>query len=62
MIAARCALLTFVLATCCADAAAAKNGDWETPAETMRFRTTPSYAQVREYLERLTTAAPRRSG
>jgi Zinc carboxypeptidase len=32
--------------------------DWTTPAETAEFKTTPSYAQTREYLQRLAVAAP----
>lgn len=32
--------------------------DWTTPAEQARFQTTPSYAQTRDYLQRLAAAAP----
>ena len=32
--------------------------DWTTPAETAHFRTTPSYADTRAWLERLAKAAP----
>ena len=32
--------------------------DWITPAEQSEFRTTPSYAETRAYLERLAAAAP----
>jgi hypothetical protein len=34
--------------------------DWVTPAERAKFAATPSYAQTREYLERLAAAAPER--
>ncbi len=34
------------------------DADWITPAETAHFRTTPSYADTRAYLERLAAAAP----
>ena len=33
--------------------------EWITPAEQAQFRTTPSYAETRAYLERLAAAAPR---
>ncbi|HEU4662493.1 MAG TPA: M14 family metallopeptidase [Dokdonella sp.] len=58
MIAARCMLLTLLLGSACASATAA-DGDWTTPAEAAAFRTTPSYAQTRAYLERLAAASPR---
>src|SRR4051812_38145357 len=32
--------------------------DWTTPAEAAHFKTTPSYADTRAYLERLAAAAP----
>ena len=32
--------------------------DWTTPAEIAQFKTTPSYAQTRQYLQRLAAAAP----
>jgi hypothetical protein len=32
--------------------------DWTTPAEATQFKTTPSYAQTRDYLQRLAEAAP----
>jgi hypothetical protein len=39
-------------------AAGPHDTDWTTPAETSHFRTTPSYAQTRAYLQRLQQAAP----
>jgi hypothetical protein len=33
-------------------------GDWTTPAEAAKFRTTPSYADTLAYLQRLQQAAP----
>ena len=32
--------------------------DWITPAERSHFRTTPSYADTKAYLERLAAASP----
>ncbi len=32
--------------------------DWTTPAETAQFKTTPDYAQTRDYLQRLASANP----
>src|SRR5262249_22845131 len=40
------------------NSAAAMSQDWITPAERSHFRTTPSYAETRAYLERLAAAAP----
>lgn len=58
MIAVRCALLV-VFSFCVAATAAHAEADWTTPAEAAKFRTTPSYAQTRDYLQRLATASPR---
>jgi hypothetical protein len=52
-------LLAFALAGSAADAAPKHAmSDWITPAERSHFSTTPSYADTREYLERLADAAP----
>ena len=48
-----------VAVTGAAKPALAMSSDWITPAERSAFRTTPSYADTRAYLERLATAAPR---
>ncbi|WP_342662060.1 M14 family metallopeptidase [Rudaea cellulosilytica] len=40
--------------------AAAQAADWTTPAEAAHFKTTPSYADTRAYLEKLAAAAPDR--
>ena len=54
--------LLLALALGCSHAFAANatppTADWATPAETAQFRTTPSYAQTRDYLERLAAASP----
>jgi len=39
---------------------AAHAADWTTPAEAAHFKTTPSYADTRAYLEKLAAAAPDR--
>ncbi|HSS07731.1 MAG TPA: M14 family metallopeptidase, partial [Rhodanobacteraceae bacterium] len=57
-------LLSLGLALCVTVTGAAKpalamSPDWITPAERSAFRTTPSYADTRAYLERLAAAAPR---
>ena len=48
-----------VAVTGAAKPALAMSSDWITPAERSAFRTTPSYADTRAYLERLAAAAPR---
>ena len=48
-----------VAVTGAAKPALAMSPDWITPAERSAFRTTPSYADTRAYLERLAAAAPR---
>ncbi|MGN6521575.1 MAG: M14 family metallopeptidase [Dokdonella sp.] len=58
MIAVRCLLLTFLLGSGPATAAA-RRADWTTPAEAAQFRTTPTYAQTHAWLERLAAAAPK---
>ena len=55
-------LSSLVLCAGCAGAAPSKSAmtaDWITPAEQSKFRTTPSYAETRAYLQRLADAAPR---
>ncbi len=56
---ARCALLALVIAAGHATAKTPPRIDWTTPAEAADFRTTPSYRQTRDYLERLAAAAPK---
>ncbi len=53
-------LLALALCASHADAAAPKAAmsDWITPAERSHFRTTPSYADTRAYLQRLADASP----
>ena len=52
-------LLALALAASHADSAPkAAMSDWITPAERSHFRTTPSYADTRAYLQRLAEAAP----
>jgi hypothetical protein len=50
--------LAFVLAGF-ANTSPAMDTDWTTPAERAHFRTTPSYAETKAYLERLAAAAPK---
>lgn len=51
----RLASILCLLAVC---AASAHADDWTTPAETAHFKTTPSYADTRAYLQKLAAAAP----
>lgn len=53
-------LLALALAASAADSAPkAAMSDWITPAEHSHFRTTPSYADTRAYLQRLADASPK---
>ena len=54
-------LSSLVLLAGCLGAAPSKSimtSNWITPAEQSKFRTTPSYAETRAYLQRLADAAP----
>ncbi len=54
-------LYLLLLASCLVPFAHGATGaaaDWTTPAERAQFRTTPSYADTRAYLQRLAEAAP----
>ena len=57
----RCLLLALALlgGSHASAATATPKADWTTPAEAARFRMTPSYAQTRDYLERLAAASPK---
>jgi murein tripeptide amidase MpaA len=51
-------LLGLALVAADAGVANAATTDWTTPAERSHFRTTPSYAQTKAYLERVAAASP----